>query len=134
VSVLVSQDRPINGSIDSPLEPQPAPSFDHDQLIRVRIQTRWRATTTATTTAKAKTLIRKKIDISDLLIQKIDISDLLIQKIDISDLLIQTPIASVSFFSTRLHLRVSKESRHPPPFLTLALLKVADLRRAAVEV
>jgi hypothetical protein len=35
----------------------------------VRIQTRWRATTTATTTAKAKTLIRKNIDISDLLIQ-----------------------------------------------------------------
>jgi hypothetical protein len=66
---LVLQDRLINGSIDSPLEPQPAPSFDHDQLIRVRIQTRWRATTTATTTAKAKTLIRKNIDISDLLIQ-----------------------------------------------------------------
>jgi hypothetical protein len=64
---LVSQDRLINSSIDSPLEPQPAPSFNHDQLIRVRIQTRWRATTNATTTAK--TLIRKNIDISDLLIQ-----------------------------------------------------------------
>ena len=67
MSVLVSQDRLINSSIDSPLEPQPAPSFNHDQLIRVRIQTRWRATTNATTTAK--TLIRKNIDISDLLIQ-----------------------------------------------------------------
>jgi hypothetical protein len=67
VRVLVFQDRLINGSIDSPLEPQPAPSSDHTQLIRVRIQTRWRAT--ATTTAKAKTLIRKTIDTSDLLIQ-----------------------------------------------------------------
>jgi hypothetical protein len=34
VRVLVFQDRLINGSIDSPLEPQRAPSFDHDQLIQ----------------------------------------------------------------------------------------------------
>jgi hypothetical protein len=41
----------------------------NDQLIRARIQTRWRATCNATTTAKAKTLIRKNVDIRDLLIQ-----------------------------------------------------------------
>ena len=29
---------------------------------------------------------------------------------------------------------VSKESRHPPPFLTLALLKAADLCRTPTEV
>jgi hypothetical protein len=34
VRVLVSQDRLINRSIDSSLESQQAPSFDHDQLIQ----------------------------------------------------------------------------------------------------
>src|ERR1700744_5796747 len=63
VGVLVFQGRLINRSIDSPFEPQLAPSSDHSQLIRVRIQTRWRATSTATI------LIRKRIDIRDLLVQ-----------------------------------------------------------------
>jgi hypothetical protein len=52
----------------------------------VRIQTRWRATTTA----KAKTLIRKNIDISDLLIQ--NAKTLIRKNIDISDLLIQNAL------------------------------------------
>jgi hypothetical protein len=37
-----------NGSIDSPLEPQPAPSLHQDSSSRVRIETRWRATCGAT--------------------------------------------------------------------------------------
>jgi transposase len=48
-----------NGSIDSSLEPQPAPSELQNQLIRVRIETRWRATRGATksrTTTKANPL------------------------------------------------------------------------------
>jgi len=44
VSVLAFRGRPINGSIDSPLEPQPAPSLHQDSSYRVRIETRWRAT------------------------------------------------------------------------------------------
>src|SRR3977135_3769974 len=54
VRVLVFHDRQINGSIDSPLEPQPAPSLHQDSSSRVRIETRWRATKPrATTKAKA---------------------------------------------------------------------------------
>src|SRR5258708_25872589 len=33
-----------DGSIDSPLEPQPAPSLHQDSSSRVRTETRWRAT------------------------------------------------------------------------------------------
>jgi NADPH:quinone reductase-like Zn-dependent oxidoreductase len=41
-------------AVDSPLEPQPAPSLLQDSSSRVRIETRWRATKSkATTTAKA---------------------------------------------------------------------------------
>ena len=49
----------------------------------MRIQTRWRATSKATTTAKAKTLVWKNIDISDLLIQNalVGICDLDVCKI-----------------------------------------------------
>jgi hypothetical protein len=42
----------------------------------------------------------------------------------------ENAIASDAFFSTRQHLCIPKESRHPPPFLTFALLKIADLCRS----
>lgn len=49
--------RPINGSIDSPLEPQPHRACMMKSSSRVRIETRWRATCLATEpTTKAKTL------------------------------------------------------------------------------
>ena len=54
-SQLNLQGRPINGRIDSPLEPQPAPSLHQHSSSRVRIETRWRATSNATT----KTLERR---------------------------------------------------------------------------
>jgi hypothetical protein len=62
-SALVLRDRLINGSIDSPLQPQPEPEPSPHliRLIRVRIQTWWRATIKATTTTKAKTLVRENI-------------------------------------------------------------------------
>src|SRR5260370_1261495 len=37
-------DNSRNGSIDSPLEPQPAPSLHQDSSSRVCMETRWRAT------------------------------------------------------------------------------------------
>jgi hypothetical protein len=50
VRVLVFQGRRINSSIDSPLEPQPAPSLHQDSSSGVRIETRSRATKPRITT------------------------------------------------------------------------------------
>jgi len=56
-SVVLEPDAAGIGSIDSPLEPQTAPSFHEESSLRVRIETRWRATYVATPTrAKAKAL------------------------------------------------------------------------------
>jgi len=46
----------------------------------------------------------------------------------------ETLIASVSFFSTRRHLRVAEKLGHLPPFLIPTHLKAADLCRGAAEV
>ncbi len=53
------RDELINSSINSPLEPQPAPNSHQDSSSRVRIETQWRATCGATkpgATTKAKAL------------------------------------------------------------------------------
>ena len=73
VRVLALQGRLINSSIDSPLEPQPAPSLHQVSSHRVRIETRWRATCGATKrTTKQRPYEgkgRTNLDTSDLLIE-----------------------------------------------------------------
>jgi hypothetical protein len=44
------------------------------------------------------------------------------------------PVGNASGFSAHRHPRVSTQSRHPPTFLTLALLKVTDLCRTSAQV